>query len=92
MYGSFFADHNANKDVSRFDLFDIDMIINHFTSGANIKIGTTYLTLGLELAYGSHPFNTDMEIEKEMRDLVSILNGELTYYKIKGMLSASFLL
>ena len=92
LYGSFFVDHNANKDVSRFDLFDVDLTINHLTSGANIKMGTTYLTLGLELAYGSHPFDTDMGIEKEMRDLVSILNGELTYYKIKGMLSASFLL
>lgn len=93
--GSFFVDKNANKSFSLFDLFDADMTIYHLTTGANIFIGKVLLTAGLEFAYSSEGFQTDLDFVAEVdhqriEDLTTQLSGTLRYFRIKGILSASF--
>jgi hypothetical protein len=94
-YGSFFVDHNANNFESRFKFFNVKMPIYHLTTGTNIKIKSTDLTVGLEFAYGSHTFETSDDWVENVEDLrsdeiVSNLQGKLTYFRIKGIVSASF--
>jgi hypothetical protein len=64
------------------------MPIYHLTTGANIKIKSTDLTAGLEFAYGSHEFETSADLFSDA--IISRLKGELTYFRIKGIVSASF--
>ena len=87
-YGSFFVDHNANNYESRFKIFNVKMPIYHLTTGANIKIKSTDLTAGLEFAYGSHEFETSADLFSDA--IISRLKGEFTYFRIKGIVSASF--
>jgi hypothetical protein len=93
--GSFFVDKNANKSFSLFDLFDVDMTIYHLSTGANIFIGKVLLTAGLEFAYSSDGFQTvdsfaNTVNHQRIEDLTSELSGTLRYFRIKGILSASF--
>jgi hypothetical protein len=93
--GSFFVDHNANKSISQLDLFDVDMTIYHFSAGANIIISSVLLTAGLEFAYSSNGFQTDDSFankvnHQRIEDLTTELSGTLRYFRIKGILSASF--
>jgi len=94
-FGSIFIDHNASNNTRRQDFFDIDMPIYHLTTGANIKIGTAYLTTGLEFAYGSHKFESNNSIEdigsqEGDENKVLILDGQQKYFKIKLIISAAF--
>jgi hypothetical protein len=71
------------------------MPIYHLTAGANIRIGTTYLTTGLEFAYGSHKLESNNSIEdigSQEEDENSVLNldGQQKYFKIKLIISAAF--
>ena len=71
------------------------MPIYHLTTGTNIKIKSTDLTIGLEFAMGSHNFDTSDDWVENVEDLrsdeiVSNLQGKLTYFRIKGIVSASF--
>jgi hypothetical protein len=94
-FGSVFIDHNASNNSRRPDVFDIDMPIYHLTAGANIRIGTTYLTTGLEFAYGSHKFESNNSIgdigsQEGDENSVLKLDGQQKYFKIKLIISAAF--
>jgi hypothetical protein len=94
-YGSFFVDHNANNYESRFKFFNVKMPIYHLTTGTNIKIKSTDLTVGLEFALGSHNFETSDDWVENIDDprgegIISNLQGQMTYFRIKGIVSASF--
>ena len=62
-------------------LFEIDKPIYHVATGANIKIGTTYLTTGLALSYANHTLESSNLIEDtvKQKDLEGNLPADHPY-------------
>lgn len=94
-FGSVYTDHNAINSFNQFDIFDPGMTIYHSTFGSNIKIGSAYLTTGIDFAYGSREFDSarsfSLDIDDQgLEEFIDNSKGRTQYFRIKALISASF--
>lgn len=88
VYGSFFIDQNASVEKQKFEVLGLDKAIYHLTTGGNIKLGKAVITVGLEFAYSKSKFD-DLFEDFDFGNQIPLGSGSITYFKIKGILSAA---
>jgi hypothetical protein len=94
-YGSIFIDNNALDSRTVISLYNTEKHGYHITTGANILIGATYVTGGLEFAHGKSDilFNENLEYPEAsegIKKLITSTKVQLRQIKIKAIISAAF--